>query len=89
MKYLITYDIRNPKRWVKVYKSLKKLGLNVQLSCFEVDLSEYMMDQTLKKLSKYIDSKEDLIYAYPLSERSSSFIVKLGKAKDLNFDYIL
>ena len=31
MIYLVTYDIREPKRWHKVFRFLKSRGLNVQL----------------------------------------------------------
>lgn len=87
MKFLITYDIRDPKRWSKVYKIIQKEGLNVQLSCFEVQMSYYMLEKFLDQLAKYIDSKQDSIYAYPISE--SSFLLKLGKMSDLNNDYVL
>ncbi|MGC8617074.1 MULTISPECIES: CRISPR-associated endonuclease Cas2 [Desulfurella] len=89
MKFLITYDIKSPKRWKKVFGYIKKKGLNIQLSCFEVEMSDYMIGKLLEELSKFIDLKEDVIYTYPLEPNSSAFSVKLGKAEDLNKDYVL
>ncbi len=89
MKYLITYDIRDPKRWQKIYKLLKANGLNVQLSCFELDLSQYMLDALLSQIQLLINPKEDVVFAYPINSIAESLIVKLGNLKDLNADEVL
>ncbi len=89
MKMLITYDIRNQKRWYKVFKMLKEKGLNVQLSCFEVDLKEYEIDDIIIKLQKLIDWQEDSVYFFPISKFSEGMMVKFGKNEDINESKII
>ncbi len=89
MKYLIAYDIRDPKRWQKVYKLLKSKGLNVQLSCFEVDLSKYLFNALLNNLEQIINPKEDVVCAYPINNKAEGLIVKLGNVKELRQDEVL
>ena len=89
MKYLVTYDIRDRRRWYKIFKIMKQLGLNVQLSCFEIEMSSYGFTKLMGEVEQIADWNEDSIYFFPLSEYASGLTVKLGKAEELNEDKIL
>ena len=89
MKYLVTYDIKNHKRWYRVFRIMKDLGLNVQLSCFEIDVSNYEFEKLVRKIAGIVDWKEDSIYFFPLSEFSTGLTVKLGKTEELNEDKVI
>ncbi len=84
MKFLITYDISSPKRWRRVFKTLKNAGLNVQLSCFEVDMSKDEVDRLVIELQKLIDWQDDSIYFFPISNYAEGLTVKLGKNEEIN-----
>jgi len=84
MKYLVTYDISSPKRWKKVFKTLKNTGLNVQLSCFEVDMGKNEIDKLVMELQKLIDWQDDSIYFFPISNFAEGMTVKLGKNEEIN-----
>jgi CRISPR-associated protein Cas2 len=84
MKFLITYDISSPKRWRKIFKILKNTGLNVQLSCFEVDMDRGELDKLVIELQKLIDWEEDSIYFFPISDYASGMGVKFGKNEEIN-----
>jgi CRISPR-associated protein Cas2 len=84
MKFLITYDIASPKRWRKIFKLLKSVGLNVQLSCFEVDMEKSELDKLIVELRKLIDWREDSIYFFPISDYASGMTVKFGKNEEIN-----
>ncbi|WP_456471390.1 CRISPR-associated endonuclease Cas2 [Caminibacter sp.] len=89
MKFLITYDIRNRKRWYRVFKILKEKGLNVQLSCFEVDINEKEMEDLLFEIQKIIDWQEDSVYCFPISKYAVGMTTKLGKNEDINESVVL
>jgi len=89
MKYLITYDIREPKRWHRVFSFLKKRGLNVQLSCFEVEIEPGQLDKLIDKIIELIDPAEDKIYFFPISAAAIGLVTKMGKAEELNESKVL
>ncbi len=89
MKFLITYDIRNHRRWYRVFKLLKDIGLNVQLSCFEVDLNKNEMNNLIIDLQKMIDWQEDSVYFFPISKFADGMTVKFGKDEDINKSVVL
>ena len=89
MKYLITYDIREPKRWHKVFKFLKKNGLNVQLSCFEVEIEGNQLEKIVNEIIDLINPLEDRVYFFPISSVASGLITKLGKIEELNESKVL
>jgi CRISPR-associated protein Cas2 len=75
--YLVTYDISSPRRWSKVYKTLKAFGEHVQLSVFRCDLSPRRLVRLKAALSKVIHHEEDQVV-----------IVKLGVASEQTIEGI-
>jgi CRISPR-associated protein Cas2 len=56
---IVTYDIRNPKRWRSVYKLMKGYGEWLQLSVFQCRLGERRMLELKIALEKRIKSQVD------------------------------
>ncbi|MGI9213271.1 MAG: CRISPR-associated endonuclease Cas2 [Methylococcaceae bacterium] len=77
IRYIICYDIANPKRLVRVHRCLKGEGLPLQYSVFNCCLTERQLKHLMDKLQKIIDPRADDIRIYPLPERSDC--VTLGK----------
>jgi len=66
--YFVSYDIANPKRLVKISKTLENFGLRVQFSFFECEMEKQMMESLKEKLLEVLNSKEDSLRIYPLCE---------------------
>ncbi len=80
--YIVTYDIRNPKRLRRVFKACKDYGLHLQLSVFECDLTGAEKIDFESRLRGLIDSQEDQILFIalgPSEGRGERIISALGQ----------
>ncbi len=75
----IAYDIRNPKRWRKVFRRLHDFGAWRQLSVFEVETSETKIALLEESLKDLIDPAEDQIIILPLCESCRAKARSLGR----------
>jgi CRISPR-associated protein Cas2 len=77
--YLVCYDIRKPRRWRKVFKTMKGYGDWLQLSVFQCRLSREKVLRLSDQLSDIVDNEEDHV-----------LIIDLGPAETVKFrvDYI-
>ena len=66
--YLVTYDIADPRRLVRLYRYLKKQGLPIQYSVFLVEASAAQMGSLMVKIAKMIHPDADDVRAYRLPE---------------------
>jgi CRISPR-associated protein Cas2 len=64
-QHLVTYDIRDPKRWRKVYNLLRGHGERVQYSVFRLRLSETQRAKLQWRLGQLMSS-EDALLIIPL-----------------------
>ncbi|NLV85525.1 MAG: CRISPR-associated endonuclease Cas2 [Spirochaetales bacterium] len=62
--YLVVYDIVDNKRRYRVHKCLKSYGSRIQRSAFECMLTETQYKEVIKKLTRLIDKRADLLRAY-------------------------
>jgi CRISPR-associated protein Cas2 len=69
-QWIVTYDIREPRRLGRVHRYLKKKGLPIQYSVFLVPASDLEMNSLVGGLKKLIDDRCDDVRAYKLPERS-------------------
>jgi CRISPR-associated protein Cas2 len=80
-RYIVTYDVRDPRRLRLVFKTLKGYGEHLQLSVFRCDLDR-MAYVTLKAaLAEAIHSREDqvlFISLGPTEGRALEAIESLG-----------
>lgn len=59
--YLVTYDISDPKRWRKVFRTVQGFGEHVQLSVFRCDLNEVQHVRLRNALDRIIHHEEDQV----------------------------
>lgn len=87
---LITYDITDPKRLIRLHKFLKEFGLNTQKSVFECDIDE----QALKRIRTYcrdkLDIATDSVRIYKICNHCINKVVISGQGiKVTQYEYIL
>lgn len=67
-RWLVTYDISDPKRLARLFKLLKKNGVPVQYSVFLVEASAAKMGALVVQMAKVVDANADDVRAYRLPE---------------------
>jgi len=82
-RFLVTYDVSDPKRLRRVFRVMKGFGTHLQLSVFSCDLTE--MTQVLMRaaLAQEINHAEDsvlIIDIGPSDGRGSTSFECLGRA---------
>ncbi len=66
--YLITYDVPDDKRRLKIAKHLEALGDRVQYSVFEIWLTPKELKTLVSRLEKVLEEEEDSVRIYALCE---------------------
>ena len=64
--YLVTYDIRDEKRWRRVFKLMKGFGQWLQLSVFQCRLSRLGHAELVQLLDGIIHHREDALLVIDL-----------------------
>lgn len=77
-RWLVIYDIADPKRLGRLFKFLKKQGVPVQYSVFLVEASAAKMGSLVVQIAKIIDADADDVRAYRLPE--NAWKVTLGSS---------
>ena len=77
-QWLVTYDIADPRRLVRLFRFLKKQGVPVQYSVFLVDASAAKMGSLMLQIAKMINANADDVRAYRLPE--NGWKVTLGSS---------
>jgi CRISPR-associated protein Cas2 len=67
-RWLVTYDIADPKRLTRLFKFLKKQGVPLQYSVFLVEASAVKMSSLVLQMKAMVDGKADDVRAYRLPE---------------------
>ena len=81
--YIVSYDISDPKRLRRVYKTMLGYGEHLQLSVFRCELDKRELVELRAKLSKAIHHTEDQILFVdigPVDGRGSGSIAALGRS---------
>lgn len=78
--YLVTYDIRDPKRWRQVFKLMKGFGEWLQLSVFQCRLSPRRHAELVQQLDDVISRRVDALLIIDLgpAEKIKPRVVSLG-----------
>lgn len=79
--YIVSYDVRDPKRLRKTFKTCKAYGTHLQLSVFECDLSDADRVKLESELNDIINNAEDqvlFIELGPTATRGQRVIASLG-----------
>jgi len=67
-RYLVTYDIADPKRLSRLFRFLKKQGVPIQYSVFLVESTAAKMGSLMVKIAKLIHKDADDVRAYRMPE---------------------
>ncbi|HMV46877.1 MAG TPA: CRISPR-associated endonuclease Cas2 [Blastocatellia bacterium] len=85
IRYIVSYDISDPKRLRRVFRTMKGFGNPLQLSVFRCDLSASERVLLIEALSKVINHREDqvlLIDIGPVDGRGQDRIETIGRAME-------
>ncbi|HXF92806.1 MAG TPA: CRISPR-associated endonuclease Cas2 [Nitrospiraceae bacterium] len=80
--YIVAYDICDPKRLRRVYRTMKGFGAHLQLSVFQCDLPEIDVIKMKAALAEVINHQEDhvlIVDLGPTEGRPIKSIESLGK----------
>lgn len=80
--FLVTYDICDPYRLAKVYKTMRGFGDHLQYSVFECQFTASDLVRCRHALGKLIDHREDQVLFVdlgPVEGRGDRVITALGK----------
>ena len=80
-RYLVCYDIADPKRLTRVHKTMRGFGEWLQLSVFACDLTAQRRVEMLAAISTLINTREDrvmIIDLGPAEARGAGAIQYLG-----------
>jgi CRISPR-associated protein Cas2 len=61
---LLCYDIRDPRRLVRVYRRARRAGIPLQYSVFYLKLTRDRLNQLLEQIGSVIDWKVDDVRVY-------------------------
>ena len=73
--YLVSYDIRDPKRWRKTFKKLHGFGRPIQLSVFRCKLSLRQVQRMRWEIEKILDQEEDSLLVLSLCSSCSKNVL--------------
>ncbi|GAB6041934.1 CRISPR-associated endonuclease Cas2 [Endothiovibrio diazotrophicus] len=79
--YVITYDIRDTRRWRRVFKLMKGYGEWLQLSVFQARMSRRRHAELLATLDEIIHHDEDhvLMLDIGVADKVDPRVISLGK----------
>lgn len=60
--YLVSYDIREPKRWRRAYRVLRGYGRRLQYSVFRCKLGPAELERLRWELEKVLEAEDALMF---------------------------
>lgn len=80
--YVVSYDIREPKRWKKVYQAMHGFGERLQLSVFQCRLGKERVLKMEDILRRLVNQAEDHVVILDLgpAENVKPRVSSIGKA---------
>jgi CRISPR-associated protein Cas2 len=79
--YLVSYDVRHPKRWRKAYKKLSGRGEWLQYSLFRCRMTETEKEALRWELEQILTAEDDLMFVH-LCASCATRIQHRGNEKD-------
>ena len=84
--WLVSYDIRDPKRWRKAVKLVAGCGQRVQYSVFECEVDPAQWVKLRARLLKEIDPTTDSLRFYQLGANWKPRVQHVGAKPALDLD---
>lgn len=80
--YVVAYDIADPKRWQRVFTTMKGFGHWLQLSVFQCRLTGRRRAEMAARLAELINSSEDhvLILDMGPADKVEPLVESIGKS---------
>ncbi len=78
MFYLVSYDIPDDRRRIRLAKTLKDYGGRVQYSVFECLLTQELFDKMIERIEAIILEAEDSVRVYGLCANCEQVIKVIG-----------
>lgn len=75
--YLVTYDIADPQRLRRVFKTMKGFGAHLQLSVFQCDLPDIDLVRMKAALAEIIHHTEDQVLIIDLGSTDSNPVKRI------------
>lgn len=73
--WLLTYDIGDPRRLMRVHRHVARQGIHVQYSLFLLRGSTARLDGLLDELAAFIDPRSDQVRVYRLPARPQAVVL--------------
>lgn len=75
--YLVTYDIRDPKRLRRVYKAMRGYGDHLQLSVFRCELSDANKVRMVAALDEILKKDEDQVLIFRMGPVDGTYTLQV------------
>ena len=75
--YLVCYDIREPKRLRRVYKTMRGFGDHLQLSVFRCELSDAGKVRMLASLHGVLKKDEDQVLVFRMGPVDGTYTLQV------------
>ena len=85
-RYIVAYDVREPKRLRRTHKKMQGFGDALQYSVFSCDLSRKELAMMEEAISEIVNLREDsvlIVDAGPVDGRGTSAMRRLGAQVDM------
>ena len=89
MLILVSYDVREDRRRLRLADTLKDFGKRVQLSVFECRLEEGQLERLRARMAQLIDETEDSVRIYRLCGECAGRLEILGTGESLEDPEVL
>lgn len=73
--WLLSYDIRNPRRLARLHRYLRTLATPIQYSVFLYLATAARLDKTLQTVARRYIAPEDDVRAYPLPDDPEFYLI--------------
>jgi len=82
--YIVSYDVRNPRRWRRLHRTMRGFGEWLQLSVFQCRLDKVRRLRLEDLISKIVNCKEDHVLIMDLgpADSASPRVISIGKGFD-------
>jgi CRISPR-associated protein Cas2 len=80
MLYIVSYDITDDKKRLRISKTLRDFGTRVQYSVFECIINDKDLEKMTAKISRII-SEEDSVRVYTLCAKCKGVVKIFGRGK--------
>ncbi|MCC7170920.1 MAG: CRISPR-associated endonuclease Cas2 [Planctomycetes bacterium] len=91
-RYIVSYDIRDPKRLRKVFVCMRGFGESLQYSVFRCDLTAREKALMITKLTDIIHHRDDRVMIVdlgPSEGRGAECFEFLGQSRALTADHVV